>query len=311
VLAVGDSPVILGFLKDLLGSEGYEVETATNGAQALDRYHYFKPDIVTLDLSMPVMDGYEVLTRLLRLDPRVQVVMLTGMEQSELMQRCLGKGAAGYIVKPFDGDRLLAALKNLHGRTDGSGRLFAFFSRIADIVDHSVKRMLDQNTSFALTDVKLVQENRRTSTFSDFEVAHMGYAMEVREPLDISPQAKTTCYVSAIGGQRDGLVATMIKDGDLAIMSGIAPDGTALAGHPSSVEFFHTIHTKVVSMLAETSQLRIQLGSTKLYDKATDRGIVPSASAYAEAAFEIKFKGLRLPMEMQLWFDTSLIFRNS
>lgn len=66
-----------------------------------------------------------------------------------------------------------------------------------------------------------------------------------------------------------------------------------------------------MKVLAETSQLRIRLGSTKLYDKATDKGMAPSAPAYAEASFEIKLRGLHLPMEMQLWFDTSLIFRNS
>jgi CheY-like chemotaxis protein len=61
ILAVDDSPVILSLIKDVLTARDYSVETANDGQDALEKYAEFKPDVVTLDLTMPLMDGYQVL----------------------------------------------------------------------------------------------------------------------------------------------------------------------------------------------------------------------------------------------------------
>jgi two-component system chemotaxis response regulator CheY len=110
VLAVDDSPAIVNLIKDILTSKGHQVEMAKDGKSALQLYAVFKPDIVTLDLSMPGMNGYETLTKILEIDRRAIVIILTANDQDVALQECMKRGAAGYIMKPFQSKQLMASL---------------------------------------------------------------------------------------------------------------------------------------------------------------------------------------------------------
>ncbi|MDD5091112.1 MAG: response regulator [Candidatus Wallbacteria bacterium] len=75
--------------------------TASSGEQAVEKYPEIKPDIVTMDISMPGMNGLEALTRILELDPRARVVMISGLGHENMVRECISAGAAGFLVKPL------------------------------------------------------------------------------------------------------------------------------------------------------------------------------------------------------------------
>jgi len=111
VLAVDDTLAIVKLIEVVLSSRGYLVETAQDGPTALRRYDQFKPDIVTLDLTMPGMSGYETLTKILEKNKRAIVIILTANDEDVALQECMKRGAAGYVNKPFRPSELVDALQ--------------------------------------------------------------------------------------------------------------------------------------------------------------------------------------------------------
>jgi DNA-binding response OmpR family regulator len=109
ILAVDDETDVLMILKTALQSEGFDVDTASNGPDALTQARENPPDLVLLDVMMPGMTGFEVLSRLKADDATslIPVIMLTGMSERKNIQQALSSGIDFYIVKPFEFHDLL------------------------------------------------------------------------------------------------------------------------------------------------------------------------------------------------------------
>ncbi|RMD69511.1 MAG: response regulator [Gammaproteobacteria bacterium] len=115
LLLVEDNEDNRDMLARRLRRKGYRVETAVNGKEALDMLQDIRPDLVLMDLSMPVMDGWEA-TRRIKQDPGLRdipVVVLTGHAMKEDREKALSVGADGYIPKPIDMQALLTCLNDL------------------------------------------------------------------------------------------------------------------------------------------------------------------------------------------------------
>jgi len=97
----------------LLTQNGYKVIEASNGAEALAKYKELKPDGILLDITMPDMDGLTALKELMALDNNAKVAMVTAMGQQSIVIEALKSGAKDFVVKPFDPDRVLAAIKKM------------------------------------------------------------------------------------------------------------------------------------------------------------------------------------------------------
>ncbi len=122
VLVADDDEGIRALLKRALSAEGYEPALASDGGEALSLYSSFKPDIVLLDIYMPVKSGVEVLEAVMAADPGASVMMITGNQDEELARRCLELGAFDYISKPIKLDMLAVSLKaRLLSAGDGAG----------------------------------------------------------------------------------------------------------------------------------------------------------------------------------------------
>jgi len=106
ILVVDDEREILDMLTDHLEDEGYVVSQAVDGEQALEGVRSEPPDLVLLDITMPGVNGLEVLRRLRRDHPKIPVVMITGIEDEALARSTLKMGAFDYLQKPFDPYRL-------------------------------------------------------------------------------------------------------------------------------------------------------------------------------------------------------------
>jgi two-component system response regulator MprA len=112
LLVADDDPDIVSFVKRGLTYEGYEVDTAADGQEAVDKARQHPPDLVILDVMMPGLDGIEVARRI-RQSSKVPVLMLTARGTTADKVAGLDSGADDYLVKPFDFDELLARIRAL------------------------------------------------------------------------------------------------------------------------------------------------------------------------------------------------------
>jgi CheY-like chemotaxis protein len=115
VLAVDDELDVLLIVRTALQSDGYEVETASNGTDALALARDISPDLILLDVMMPGMSGFDVL-RELKADEStctIPVIMLTGLSERSKIQEALTSGTDYYIVKPFDFHDLLSKINDV------------------------------------------------------------------------------------------------------------------------------------------------------------------------------------------------------
>jgi two-component system, chemotaxis family, chemotaxis protein CheY len=112
VLVVDDDPDILDAICDILDAEGYRVSRARHGQEALEQVAAERPDIILLDLMMPVMDGV-AFSQALRLRPGVNDVPIVVISADGNPQRAAAVGAAGYLAKPFDIEALLAQVAGI------------------------------------------------------------------------------------------------------------------------------------------------------------------------------------------------------
>lgn len=111
IVIVDDSALIRTALRDLAEGEGYTVVAeAANGKEAFEAYSEYRPDLITLDITMPVMDGVEALEKIMTAYPDAKVIMITAAGQQQKVIKALRIGAARFIMKPFHRDEVLKAL---------------------------------------------------------------------------------------------------------------------------------------------------------------------------------------------------------
>jgi two-component system chemotaxis response regulator CheY len=111
LLVVDDALIMRAIIKDIAVKAGWEIAgEAANGVECLARYRELRPDLVTLDIVMPELDGVATLRALRQEDPAAKVVMVTAVDQRASLSECIQLGAADFVVKPFDKERLRALL---------------------------------------------------------------------------------------------------------------------------------------------------------------------------------------------------------
>ena len=116
ILICDDAAFMRMMLKDILVKEGYEVVgEAVNGADGVEKYNSLKPDLVTMDITMPEMDGITALKAIRAGDPAAKVVMCSAMGQQAMVVEAIQAGARDFIVKPFQKDRVIEAVRKQIG----------------------------------------------------------------------------------------------------------------------------------------------------------------------------------------------------
>ncbi|WP_342759740.1 response regulator [Kineothrix sedimenti] len=114
ILIIDDSRTSRKILKEVLESAGHKVVgEAANGEEGVGLYRELKPDLVTLDITMPVMNGLEALEHLIEEDKKVKVIMITAAGQKEKMVKAIKEGAADFITKPFEAEHVIEAVNRL------------------------------------------------------------------------------------------------------------------------------------------------------------------------------------------------------
>jgi two-component system chemotaxis response regulator CheY len=114
VLIVDDASFMRMVIKDMLVKNGYEVVgEAENGKEGFKKFVELRPDVVTMDITMPEMDGVQSLKAIRSFDATAKVVMITAMGQESMVKDAILSGAKGFIVKPFKEENVVAAFNKL------------------------------------------------------------------------------------------------------------------------------------------------------------------------------------------------------
>ena len=121
VLIVDDALFMRSMIRDILtGTERFDVVgEASNGREAVDRFEDLEPDLVTMDIVMPEMDGIEATKAILRAHPDATVVMCSALGQEALVIESIAAGAKDFIVKPFSPEKVLDVLDSVLGEAAG------------------------------------------------------------------------------------------------------------------------------------------------------------------------------------------------
>ena len=116
ILICDDAAFMRMMIKDILTKNGYNVAgEAENGLKAVEKYNETKPDLVMMDITMPEMDGIQALKKIKETDPNATVIMCSAMGQQAMVSEAIQSGAKDFIVKPFQADRVLEAIKKVVG----------------------------------------------------------------------------------------------------------------------------------------------------------------------------------------------------
>ena len=116
ILICDDAAFMRMMIKDILTKNGYNVVgEAENGLKAVEKYTETKPDLVLMDITMPEMDGIQALKKIKELDPGATVIMCSAMGQQAMVIESIQSGAKDFIVKPFQQDRVLEAVRKVVG----------------------------------------------------------------------------------------------------------------------------------------------------------------------------------------------------
>jgi len=114
ILIVDDAAFMRMMIKNILMKNGYEiVGEAENGKMAVNLYSETKPDLVTMDITMPEMDGIEAVKAIRSKDSSASIIMCSAMGQQSMVMDAIQAGAKDFIVKPFQQDRLLQAIERV------------------------------------------------------------------------------------------------------------------------------------------------------------------------------------------------------
>src|SRR4051794_1327 len=111
VLVVDDAAFMRKVVSDALKGGGHEViGEASNGVEAVARYQELQPELMTLDITMPEMDGLAALKEIIAIDPRARIIMCSALGQESKVLEAIKAGAKDFVVKPFKADRVLDAV---------------------------------------------------------------------------------------------------------------------------------------------------------------------------------------------------------
>ncbi|HHW46748.1 MAG TPA: response regulator [Clostridiales bacterium] len=114
IMLVDDAAFMRMIIKDTLKKNGYEdIIEASNGEEAVEKFVEERPDLVVMDITMPIMNGLESLKKLKEIDKDVKVIMCSAMGQENMVLEALKLGAKDFIVKPFKADRIMKTISSL------------------------------------------------------------------------------------------------------------------------------------------------------------------------------------------------------
>ncbi len=117
IFIVDDSGYMRQVIRKHLENKGFEiVGEASDGLEAVEKYNEFKPDLVTMDISMKKMSGIEATQKIKALDPKAKIIVVSALGEAKFIKEAITAGATDFIIKPFDENRLISSIMNAINR---------------------------------------------------------------------------------------------------------------------------------------------------------------------------------------------------
>lgn len=305
VLAVDDSSTILELIKTILTAEGHQVETSDNGADALSKYVKFKPDIVTLDLTMPIMNGYETLTRLIKLDKNALVIILTASEHWLLLENCFANGAIGYLSKPFTAEELVNTVADPWHYVDKSA--VVIFSISCNRIGNSIQKIINSPVAVKLNSVEVTRKEASSHNFSPSSgLIQVPVVEKIVDKVSSQIPTNYVSYLNEFSGKVYGFVRSIVK---IESLKQLKVNLSHYFESSEISEFFYSINSKVFSTFAEHNHLpAIILDPPKQIDDT----LIDANSNFTElikAHIQISTYRFDLPLEIHLCSNLNAIKR--
>ena len=121
ILIVDDSKIVRLHLNTILSKAGHEIiAEAENGMQAYHEYTKYKPDLVTMDITMPLLDGVRAVKKIINDYPQARIIMVSALDQKNMVIAAIQNGAKHYILKPFEADKVIAVVNAVLGNAEAS-----------------------------------------------------------------------------------------------------------------------------------------------------------------------------------------------
>lgn len=111
ILVVDDAAFMRMMIRDILAKEGYTIHEAVNGRDAIEKFDEVQPDLVTMDITMPELDGISALRTIRESNPSARILMVSAMGQQKMIVEALEAGALDFLVKPFQPTKVLETVK--------------------------------------------------------------------------------------------------------------------------------------------------------------------------------------------------------
>lgn len=116
ILIVDDSVFMRNILKNILEKGHYSIAgEANNGNECIEKFKELKPDLITIDMIMPEMNGIDAVKKLVEINPGAKIIMVSAMGQQLLIEEALKAGAKNFIIKPFQPEKVLETIKTVLG----------------------------------------------------------------------------------------------------------------------------------------------------------------------------------------------------
>lgn len=300
VLAVDDSTTILQMIKDTLSAENFDVETATNGAEALVKYAKIRPDIVTLDVSMPLMDGYEALSKILNFDKNAKIIMLTATEHWPMVERCLARGAVGYISKPFSEKELINTVKDPWCSADKN--TVTVFSLFCNKIQSSLQKIFPFDVSVELKKIEISsQPANQISTNTNYSTIIA--VQQTQEKLELKIPSTSLGFINEITGQMQALILSHMNSEHVkTLLRKSAYNNTDEMD--MSKEFFYTINSKFYSIIGNFSGRILNIETIQQFNESI---ACKSFEQVIKGNYEIIIDNIHFPIETQLWSNLGLL----
>ena len=134
LLVVDDAMLMRKIIRDVASEAGWlVVGEARDGQEAVELYQTLQPDLVTMDLVMPRLTGLEALQKIRAIDPNAQVIVITALDQKQMLMDSIHHGALDFIVKPFDRTRVLDLMRKLAGQPESHSSPVAHHSEVQGV----------------------------------------------------------------------------------------------------------------------------------------------------------------------------------
>ena len=249
-LVVDNSKHTADAIEKYFETEGYVTCSAENGAGALNLCMTVRPEIVTLALDLSVMDGFELLKRIRKEFPEIKCIVISSLENMDVMEKCFRLGAAGFLVKPFTKEEFIGTVNNSL-RLQAQGKLYHIFLRSASRLDNAMRRLIP-NSTVSLTTLEMFP----------YEVPVKVNYQNTNYKLVSVPKIKETRTWSAPEG-KTGFIDLLVGRAEGKIISFVSEDAISYLRNFEDVEdieeFFDMVHAKIVSEIAESFEREIYL----------------------------------------------------